>query len=494
MKRAFRLAIGAALASSVGLAACSESRNPATGRSEYTTISPAQESKIGAEEHPKVLKEFGGAYNEGGVGSYVSSIGQRLVANSELAGQRFTFTVLDSPIVNAFALPGGYVYVTRGLIALANDEAELAGVIGHEIGHVTGRHTAQRQTRGTVAGLGALAATIGAAALGVDPRSVGQIAQTVAKGYVASFSRNQELEADRFGVRYISRTGYDPYAQSDFLASMQRQSELAARLKGKTRDPNQVSFFNTHPSTPQRVREAIGAAQASGVPINSGAPRNRDGFLRVIDGMTYGDNTKDGFVRGNGFYHVPFDFAITAPPSYEIVNTDKAVIFKSERTSNVGAQFDADKRTTGDMLAYLNKATGGKGKNPSRFTTQGGMNGATVTGTATNNGRRYAIRLVAIDAGDKIYRFKFIAPSNVASRYDGEFRQIATSVRRLTASERANLRPYRIRIHRVGYGETAESLAARTPFEEMKVERFRVLNGLAPGQQPRPGQLVKLVQ
>ena len=487
----FRTAAAAALALGFA-AACSPTTNPATGRTEYTTISQAQESKLGAQEHPKILKEFGGAYTEGGIDRYVDAIGQRLASHSELAGQRFTFTVLDDPVVNAFALPGGYVYVTRGLLALAQDEAQLAGVLGHEIGHVTGRHAAQRSTRSTLAGLGSLAATLGAAALGAGGeavRSIGQLSQVAAKGTVASFSRSQELEADRLGVRYLGRSGYDPFAQSEFLDLMRAQASLAARLKGSTKDPNQVSFFSTHPATGERVGEAVRAAQASGIPVNSGAPRNRDAFLRAIDGMTYGDSARQGFVRGQNFYHVPLNFAIAAPPGYDIVNSSDAVILKLRNADNVGAKFTGAKRETGDMLAYVRRAAGVR--DGGQRLSINGMPAATVT--KSGQGGAFG-RLVAIDAGDAIYRFLFVAPGGQAQRYDADFHAIANSFRRLNAADRASLRPYRIRIHRVGPGDTVESLAARTPFQNAQVDRFRVLNGLKPGQRLQPGQLVKLVQ
>ena len=474
------------------LAGCSPTTNPATGRTEFTTISAQEELKLGAEQHPKILEEFGGTYSEGGLDRYVDSVGQRIVANSELAGQRFTFTVLDDPVVNAFALPGGYVYVTRGLLALVEDEAQLAGVLGHEIGHVTGRHAAQRQTRSTLAGIGSLAATIGAAALGVGgdvARGIGQLTQVAAKGTVASFSREQELEADRLGIRYISRAGYDPYALTGFLDSMRAQETLAAQLKGKTDDPNQVGFFSTHPATGQRVEQAVAAAQASGVPVNSGAPRNREIFLRAVDGMIYGDNAKDGLVRGNRFLHVPLNFGLAAPPGYEIVNGQNAVVFKLKNTDNVGTQFTSAKRETGDMLAYVQKAASERG---GQRLTINGFPAATITKSGSN-GSVFG-RVVAIDAGDAIYRFLFIAPSNQSQRYDADFREIANSFHRLSDAERASAQPYRLRLYTVGPGETVDNLASRTPFETARVERFRVLNGLAPGQQIQPGQVVKLVQ
>ena len=472
--------------------ACSQTVNPATGRSEFTTISPEQELKLGAQEHPKILEQFGGAYTQGGIDQYVNAIGQRLAAQSELAGQPFTFTVLDDPVVNAFALPGGYVYVTRGLVALAQDEAELAGVLGHEIGHVTGRHAAQRNTRSTVAGLGAVLATVGAAALGADgalAQNIGRVSQTAAKGSVASFSRAQELEADRLGVRYLAKAGYDPFAQSEFLATMRDQEQLAQRLKGREgKDPNEVSFFSTHPATGARVGEAAAAAQASGIPINSGAPRNRDAFLRALDGMVYGDSAEQGFVRGQRFIHPKIGFALEAPSGYEIVNSSSKIGFRERSSGDIVGVFDGIKRPTGDMLAYVQEVAG-RGARAERIN----VNGLPAATATKSLGKGRLGRVVAIDAGDTVYRFVFVAPERSFRRYDADFRRIATSYRRLSPGEASQFSPYRIRVMRVNPGDTVESLAARTPFETARVERFRVLNGLEPGQPVQPGQLVKLV-
>lgn len=190
--------------------------NPATGQQELTPfMSPAEESRIGAEEHPKMVARFGGVYDDIEIGAYVAEIGGRLVKNSELPNQEFRFTVLNSPDVNAFALPGGYVYVTRGLLALANSEAEFAGVLAHEIGHVTARHAAQRYNR-------AIATSLGTAILGaiVQSSGVDQLAQLGGELYLKGFSREQEFQADTLGVRYMSRAGYNPEAQASFLRSL----------------------------------------------------------------------------------------------------------------------------------------------------------------------------------------------------------------------------------------------------------------------------------
>lgn len=482
-----------ALALSLG--ACASTENPVSGQREFTTISRDQEQKIGDKEHPKLLESFGGAYQERGVQAYVADIGTRIAANSQLAGQqRFTFTVLDTPSVNAFAVPGGYVYITRGLMALAQDEAELAGVLGHEIGHVAARHTAQRQTRATVAGIGSLLATVGAAAAGLDGNTVkqlGQYSQLAAKGYVAQFSQGQELEADKLGVDYMARTGYNPYALADMLDHMQAQSALHARLKGQDYDPNSVGFFSTHPATGARARQSVQSAQASGLPVNNAAPRNQDRYMRAIDGMIYGDSPEQGYSRNGTFWHPDLGFAFDAPRGWEIKNTPKAVGVIAPDGKALAVLDSGERAGTLEqtLVKMVSKANGVE--RPQRLT----VNGLPAVTTAMNGkiqGTDARIRIVLIDAGSQLYRFRMAAPLRGYGGVDGQFEALARSFRRISPGQAPA--PLRIRTRQVFGGESVAQLAAQTGFDNAKEERFRVMNGLSAGEQLRPGQWIKLVQ
>jgi predicted Zn-dependent protease len=454
----------------------------------------ATEQRAGDQAHPDILRQFGGPY-AGRAADYVRDLGRRIAANTEQPQGPWTFTLLDSPVVNAFALPGGYVYVTRGLVALAGDEAELAGVIGHEIGHVTAAHSVQRNERATMAQIGVLAAVIGAAALGVEGSALdalGQGAGAVAQGAVASYSRAQEIEADRLGVAYLARSGYDPGAQADFLRAMQAQDQLSARLAGGAYDPNRVDFFATHPATAERVA----AAQAAAGPNGGNGPRNRDAFLNAIDGMTYGDSAEQGFVRGGRFIHPALRFAFDAPPGYEIVNSAAQVTMRGP--SGASVTFDGARDPGGSMVDYVSRAWAGGLARQTRtgqlqdlrsFRVNGLEAASAVLPVQTNRGVA-AAHLTAIRAGGgRVYRFLGLGPGGEI----GRMAQAGLSFRSLSAAEAAAAKPWRIRIVTVRPGDTVTSLAARTPFDKAREERFRVLNGLAPGQQPRPGDRVKLV-
>ncbi len=248
---------------SVALAGCSTATSPATGRQFMTPISESQENQIGAEEHPKILAEFGGAYAEKpSLNAYVSQLGNAVAANAERKDVEYTFTVLNTEDINAFALPGGYVYITRGLLTLANNEAEIAGVLGHEIGHVNARHTAERAGQQQNAQIGAAIALILGQMVGGDTggQLAGGLANEVGADYLGHFSQQQEFEADSLGVRYLTKASYDPQAMASFLDSLNNETHLEARIAGNEAAADAYSMKQSHPRTPDRVQKAIAEA------------------------------------------------------------------------------------------------------------------------------------------------------------------------------------------------------------------------------------------
>ncbi len=488
MKRRFRyVAVAAVMAPLLGLGGC-ETVNPATGKSDFTPfMSSARESRIGAEEHPKILLQFGGVYDDPQIGAYVASIGGRLAANSELSQSPFRVTLLDSPIVNAFALPGGYLYVTRGLLALANSEAELAGVLAHEIGHVTARHSAQRYNRAVVAGIGSL--LLGAV---IGNSVIQDLAQEGSKLYLAGFSRKQEFEADKLGVRYLARTGYDPYAEADFLATMGRNSALEAKLAGK-KGSGGGGFLATHPGTADRVRKAIAAAGGGSIKPHD-RPRHRDRFLDMLDGMAYGDSPEKGIVDGRTFAHPKLGFTFTAPPRFTVSNSDEAVIAKGPGDSYVvfdGARVSS--RTS--MIDYLARDWGAKaGLESVQSLSINGMEAATGRTRTTGQIGTFDIRYVAIrfDRG-QAYRFQFLSRPAATADLSVDFQRTTFSFRRLSEAEAGAFRGQRVRVITVRSGDTMAAIAAGMPFADHRVERLRALNGMAPGQPLRTGQRLKII-
>jgi predicted Zn-dependent protease len=486
MKPTVLLLIAALLTGS--LAACTQ--NPATGERSFTAfMSPEEEVQIGRDEHPKIVAQFGGEYADPRVREYVSRIGKSLAARSELPDLDWHFTVLNSDMVNAFALPGGYIYVTRGLLALASSEAELAGVLGHEIAHVTARHSAQRYSRGAIAQGGTVLATVIGGVLLGDTGA--QLAQTVVGGgaqlALASYSRDQEFQADQLGVRYLARASYDPAAMARFLEKLQAETVLQAELAGRPNAANEFSLMQSHPRTPDRVRDAIAEVGAAARPEN---PRVlRDEYLRMIDGLSWGGDPANGFVKDAVFIHPGLRFRFEVPAGFRIINNPDSVVALGPGGAQI--RFDADpKAPRGRLGAHL------AGMNLQRIQelTIDGLPAATGVGRArAQNGGTFDARMALIAGSGNVWRFMFVTPAGALGRHDADFQRTLASFNQLTASQAAATRPYRVRTVRVSESDTQQSLAARMATRDAALRRFQVLNGLNEGERLQPGQLVKII-
>lgn len=494
-----RLAAAAAVLLATSLVSdCST--NPATGRSSFTGLmSASDELKTGRDEHPKILQKFGGEYPDERVRRYVQQVGEKLVANSEVANTRFTFTVLNSDIVNAFALPGGYVYVTRGLMALASTEAELAGVLGHEIGHVAARHTAERYSAAVASQIGT---TILGVALGVltgsnaVAQSASDVGSSIAGTALAGFSRDQESEADELGVRYLAKSGYDDNAMVSFLSKLEADSQLSAELAGKPGTGDDFSIMQSHPRTADRVRDTIETVRKQG-----GAAANPriggDDYLNTVDGLYWGGDRENGWALDRVFVHPGLRIRFEAPQGFHLMNDTTAVIGLGPDQARI--QFDSGPapgangaRATDNVTphAYLQRA----GVSGIEDITINGLQAATgLRRTQTSDGTM-DVRVVAIRADARTtYRFFFVTPPTKTAQYGEPFRRTTYSFGLLTPAEVASLQPPRLRSVTVASGDTVETLAGKMAEKDHAAQRFRVMNGLASGQQPRPGQRVKIV-
>ncbi|HEX6141949.1 MAG TPA: M48 family metalloprotease [Geminicoccaceae bacterium] len=498
MIRQLRILVVALLLPGLGLLpACSQVTNPATGEREYTAMSPAQEAEIGAEQHPLILQQFGGEYPDPELQAYVDEVGSRLAAASELPDLDFTFTLLNSDVANAFALPGGYVYITRGILTLAENEAEVAGVLGHEIGHVTGRHSAQRQTQAQTAGILGTLGTVAAAILfGQTGAELAQQAAGIgAQAYVASYSRDQELEADTLGIRYLKGAGYDPTAMATFLEKLDALSGLERAIAGQEGDPAS-SWFATHPRTLDRVEDAIAA-------VEGGADGRiaRQAHLARIDGMVYGPDPSQGFVEGDTFVHPELGFAFEPPPGFQIQNTPSAVLGK-DREGRLMIFTLA--RTEGrDLTSYV--AGPGLREIAQQFQAEvsaprgvqtfrvNGLPAASASATLRKNGGTGDIGLAAVDAGSAAYRFVFLTSGNMSREAARAFQQTVQSFRTLSREEAAAYQPRRIQVVRAEGGRDVDAYVRRMDVEAAPAERFQVLNRLALQDGLSPGEEIKLI-
>lgn len=485
-----RTLVMAALVSSFIVAGCGPV-NQATGQRDLSFISPQQEAQIGAEQHPKMVVQFGGEYDDPALQAYVEGIGRKLSQVSEKPNIQWTFTILNSPVVNAFALPGGYVYVSRGLMGLANSEAELAGVIGHEIGHVTARHGANRITRGQLVGVGAtLVDILVNATTGVQ--GAGQAASIAGQAYVASYSRDQEFQADALGVRYLGRGGYDQEAQSRFLDSLSANTDLMMRLAGQDDKRRQFDFFATHPNTPERVIRALELARADG---DQGGRVARAAHLAQIDGMIFGDDPAQGFVVGQDFIHTELDLRFTFPDGVRLVNQptavrgvgdNRSIIFDGDRLPS-GASLDQYVRNT--WLAQNNVTP--QAMNARRIN---GMRTVTAEAPVRVNGQPAFGYFAAIEhSPGRVYRFVVLEGGEGTRAGYRDFEQTIQSFNRVQAADRARVSVKRLDVVTVRSGDTISGLAQRMDVDRFKEQQFRVLNGLKQGDILQAGQQVKLV-
>lgn len=483
------MAIGAAALALAGGASMGGGAAAQKIPSATTPITPA-EAQMGAQYHPQFLAEFGGAMS-GSHAAYVEQVGKNIAVQSGLGNARESFTVslLNSPVHNAFAVPGGYIYTTRQLVTLMNNEAELAGVLGHEVGHVAARHSQRRQKaaqRNSILGvLGAIGSSILLGDSGIG--------STLSRGFLEGsqlltlrFSRKQELEADDLGIQYLRRAGYDPRAMSTVLASLAAQNALEARLAG--RNASVPEWASTHPDPASRVQGALAKAGGAGAGLT-----NRDTFLARIDGLLYGDDPAQGMIEGSNFVHPELRFAFSAPQGFYMVNGTRAVAIQGQ-----GGQAQMTLAPyNGDLDAYVRAAftaLGGERSNlaPQQLerTTVNGLPAAYGTARVSNGQGQVDIVVYAYEfAPDRAYHFVAIAPAGSA----GTFAPMFQSMRRISASEAGAVMPKKLQVVTVARGDTIASLSRRMAYPNEQEARFRVLNALGNSATLVPGQKVKLV-
>jgi predicted Zn-dependent protease len=431
-------------------------------------------------EHERILGSYGGAYDDPKLSALISKTVDRLVAASDRPDQAYKVTILNSGAVNAFALPTGQLYVTRGLIALASDTSELSSVLSHEMAHVLAKHASSREDRARQAALVTSVVTN----MGTDP-DLTALALAKTKLTMASFSRTQEFEADGIGVGISARAHFDPYGAARFLASMERNAALKA---GKTSlDPRAQDFLSSHPATPERIQNAQSNARQYSSP--EAGERDRETYLAAIDNIVYGEDPSEGFVRGRRFLHPKLGFSFTAPETFTLDNTAQAVIGVREGGTQA-MRFDVVRVPAEQSLGeYLNSGwMEGVDKSSVEDVTINGFPAA----SASAHGDQWQFRVYALRFGTDVYRFIFAAKQKTTES-DRNARETVNSFRRLTLEEIQAARPLRIKVITVQPGDTVESLSHRMAGVDHPAERFRILNGLEAHAQVKVRDLVKIV-
>ncbi len=429
-------------------------------------------------QHPRILATYGGEYSDPKLERMVAKVVGNLTAESDNPAQTYRITILNSPNVNAFALPGGYLYVTRGLLALANDSAELAAVLAHEMGHVTANHGLQRQKKEAEE---VLATKVVSDLLGDSQAAKAALIR--GKLRMAQFSRNQELEADAIGIKHSARSGYDPFAASRFLQSMAAYSDL--RSVTGAADAS-LDFLATHPNAPQRIELAQRNARLNGAP--GIGTRDRDAFLDGIDGLLFGDTAEEGYVRGNTFLHPRLGVSFSVPEGFVIDNSAAAVT--ATGPGEMAVRFDGvalDPKVS--LTDYVN--SGWVAGLEAGSVRAGNINGNDAA-FARAKAEGWQFEITVIRAGSQVYRLLTAAPA-ASTQLGPVAGAVSASFHVLSARDKAALKPLRIRVVKVRPGDTAGSLAASMVGVDRKLDLFRVLNGLAPGATVSAGERVKIV-
>ena len=486
MKRNLKLLL-LSLLTTLTLAGCAT--NPVTGESDFVLMSEEQEISLGRQYNAQILKEMP-KYEDPELQRLVQKVGTRLAAHSHRTDLIYRFTVIDSSTVNAFALPGGYIYITRGMLAYLNSEAELAAVLGHEIGHVTARHSVRQQSTATVAGL--LGAVV-AATTGVQ--GVDTLTDLVGTAVVRGYGREHELEADRLGAEYLARSGYDPQAMLEVVGVLKDQETFeTAVAKKEGRDPNTYhGLFSTHPDNDARFREVVTAANRfkSGTTTRVG----RDSFLNTLDGMTFGDSARDGIVRGNHFYHRDLGITLAFPEGWRIENkADKLVstprsndgliqVTISERNKRIPPERFMRERLDLDDL-----------RNGKPFTASG-LQGYTAIANAGTPWGTQAVRFVVLYRGDDAWIFAGAAKDATNTRkYDTAIQATARSLQPLTKQQQQLAGGKQIDIIKASSGMRYSTLAKQSPLTNYPEEQLRLINDQYPSGEPRPQQLLKVIR
>ena len=457
------------------------------GGGDYEPEVRAEEKRIGAQQHPQLLAEFGGAYRAPEA-AYARRVGEKIAAAAGLEGE-CTFTLVNSDVVNAFAVPGCYIYVTRGLMGIVNSEAELASVLAHEVGHIVAAHNRRQQRRSLWRSLGVWAVgTI------TGSEDLTRIAGRAAEYFTLRYSRKQEYEADDLGIRYLAAAGYDPYAAGDMLGALGRHEQYMGRTRGRDEARAIPEWARTHPLAGNRVERAAQKAAATGI-ADGAVPELEAPYLRELDGLLYGDDPQQGFVDGRRFAHPVMRIGFEAPAGFTLTNSPQAILI--EGPDGLRGEFGGGPMPPGGLSAYsegliralLRGAPAEAG--PAEAARINGLPALIVPVLVQTQQGAVELNIAAYDGGGGgAYHFIMVAPPADASR--AAIGALFGSFRLLSPEEAFSLRPRLIRAVRVGPGQSPATFAALMASEH-PLDHFLMLNGLAAGQSPKPGEMVKIV-
>jgi predicted Zn-dependent protease len=460
-------------------------RNPVTGKHEIVLISENEEIAMGRQSHDQVRAEYG-FVDQKNAQAYVETLGRKLAAVSHRPELDWHFTVVDSPVVNAFALPGGYVYLTRGILAYINNEAELAAVMGHEIGHVTARHTVRQMTRTQLTQIGIGVGSVVSPTFG----QLGNMSNHALGLLFLRFSRDDEREADRLGVEYAAKAGYDPREVSNFFEVLRHLSQAEDR-------ESIPGFLSTHPDPGERVEttRALAREWIERLDLLAGQMIvNRDNHFRNIDGLVFGNNPRDGFTEGDRFYHPDLAFQITFPGNWRVENTRTVVSAIGPQQTGLmqlSAVQASRNTTTQDYLRQL-ESRGIRPESGEQITIHGNRAFLGIFMLSGQNGGRVPVMAAFIEYRQRLYQI--LGTANDFRSYRSTIEQSIRSFQSLTDSRILRAEPDRLAIATAREGDTLASIGAQFKNPRVGEPELAVLNRLVADQPLTPGRLVKIVE
>lgn len=458
----------------------------ACGAGDGPPVSDA-ERQAGAESHPQLLAEFGGEY-DGDEADYLTAIGEKVAGAAGLE-RECKFTLVNSDVVNAFAVPGCYIYVTRGLMGIVNSEAELASVLAHEVGHIAANHSERQQQRSLFRSLGVLALSVL-----TGSENLGRIASAAAGYFTLRYSRKHEYEADDLGLSYLRSAGYDPFAAADMLSALGRHAQFLTRSRGRDEARSIPEWSLTHPLTENRVARSRNMARDTRLRPDQ-LPENEEAYLRTVDGMLYGDDPEQGFVIGRRFAHPVMKISFEAPEGFRLTNSPEAILI--EGPNGIRGEFSGGRMPPAGLQAYAERVLAGllgdanAQLGPPERSDVNGLRTVFIPATVMTEQGQVSLSVAVYDAGGGA-AYHFVMVSAPQKALHSQVRQLLGSFRLLSAAQAASLRPRRIAVETVGPADTIQSLAGRMA-AEMPIEHLLMLNGRPSTDRFRPGERVKLV-
>lgn len=478
--RLFAASIGFVAVAGV-LSSCSV--NPVTGKRQIMLMSESQEIALGRDSDEAIVAQYG-LVDDPALAAYVSEIGQRIVPVSHRPDLTFTFRLLDDPVVNAFALPGGFVYITRGILGYLDSEAALAGVMGHEVGHVTARHSAERYTKQQLLGLGIGIGSV----ISQDFAEYAGLAGTAAQLLLLKYGRDDERQADRLGVEYATKLKYDTVDMADFFGTLDALSGGSARLP---------DWQSTHPDPGERFEtvKALTAewkTQVGGGTFSTG----RDAYLTRLDGLAFGPNPREGFVEAGTFHHPDLAFSFPVPAGWGVAN-GKTEVQLGEPNGAAGMIFTlAAEKSAADAASAFSQTSGIQ--IASRQAVRAGdYSGVRLTGTAATQSGSIALSSTFVDKDGAVYVFHGLTSTGSFTTYEPTFRSVTDGFRRLTDPALLGVQPVRIHVVRAPRTATFRDLVAGEPIPKragIDVEGLALVNGVSADDVIPTGTLLKVLR